>query len=86
MHASAVDVGRVEVMAMLGIFGTLWSALLVGSLEGRALVDAPWTWKVTHSEMREKSLPCRLRGIDQLVLLAWMTCTRVSKDVPAGIP
>ena len=44
----AVDVGRVEVLAMLGSFGALWSALLTVSLEGRTILATPWTAKV-HS-------------------------------------
>ena len=31
---------------MLGLFGTIWSAILAGTLEGHAFVNAPWTWKV----------------------------------------
>jgi len=39
----AGDVGREEMLAMVGVFGTLWGGLLAGALEGAAIVTTHWS-------------------------------------------
>jgi Solute carrier family 35 len=47
--AAACPVGHVsnaELLALLGVFGSIFSLVQAGILEHSALRDAPWNWQV----------------------------------------
>lgn len=47
LRCAAGETGRVELLAMLGLFGTLISAVQVALVERHALVHAAWSWQVS---------------------------------------
>jgi Solute carrier family 35 len=49
LMAAACPVGHVsnaELLALLGVFGSIFSLVQAGILEHSALQDAPWNWQV----------------------------------------
>lgn len=46
MVTCAGDAGRIEVLGMLGLFGTFWGGALAGGLEWKALASVTWSLKV----------------------------------------
>lgn len=50
--AAAVDVGKSEVLAMLGLFGAVWCSVLAAALEGRTILELHWDAKVMLTIVR----------------------------------
>lgn len=58
MPCGTGDVSNAELLALLGVFGAIFSAAQAGAIEHTVLRDAPWDWQVTVLYGSAKSTMC----------------------------